>query len=80
MIARAYFVKNYKEIEEAEKLNLNIPEKILEKGDFNFRLNHVACCFKGDKGQIVIFLLGQKWDLEYNEDLWNKINEHLREN
>jgi len=80
MIAQAYFVKNYKKIEEAENLGIEIPEKILEKGDFNFRISHVTCSFIGDKGQIVIFLLGQKWDLEYNDLLYNTIKEHIKNN
>ncbi len=81
MIAIAYLIDNYEEIQQSEVLSLPNPPKLnwVER-EFYFVLNAVVFAFEIDDvgvKKIKIFLAGQIILLKHTEDTWLKIKNHL---
>lgn len=77
MKAQVLYLDNAEEIENAEKLNIPLPE---EKGvwhEFYFDTEYIHCACINTEGNINIFLPSGKWSLKYDKNLWNEIKEYL---
>ena len=84
------FLKNLKEInkvrEEGERMGLSeteieasLPEEELEEEDVLFRMDKVIASHMAEDNSIAIYLVsGERFSLEYDGELWEKINEYLK--
>ena len=74
MIGNAIFIKNWDEIEEAKEKGYNVPTREYVKEEFLFNIEDVtfAYPFTNENGEreIRIDINGQRWDLEFNGQLW----------
>ncbi len=78
MIAKAIFTENWREREEAEDLNMPKPEAIYTKDTFMFNLEMTTCAFLSDEEDILVHIGGDKFRLEYSDELWKKLEEHFK--
>lgn len=78
MKAKAYFIINQKDIELAQRLDLDVvPEPMYEKDDLFFDRSKISAMWRSEKGRINIMIDGDLWTLAYNESLWNELTEYL---
>lgn len=77
MKAKAIFLTNGFEIEQATEMGLDVPEKTFETDDFYFRVAMVDFAYRNAKGNINISIHGDIWTLEWNEKLYNDIIKRL---
>lgn len=81
MKATAYLLKNFKSLQESEKLSLpkSVPPEFIES-DFYFQLSQVAYAFvleeNGTK-KIKVFLSGQNIILKHEPEVWKKLSQYL---
>lgn len=74
MKAKAIFWTNSDEVETAEKLSLpNIPECKYDSRDFYFKIDDISHFYIADSGDVIIYIFGQKWAIEFDKDLWQKL-------
>lgn len=81
MKATAYLLKNFKSLQESEKLSLpkSVTPEFIES-DFYFQLSQVSYAFvleeNGTK-KIKIFLSGQTIALKHETEVWKRLSEYL---
>ncbi len=74
MIAKAAFVDNYDDIQEAKRLELKAPEPIISYDTLGFHLYEVSQFHKTDNGNIRIYLeTGRDWTLKYDDNIWKTL-------
>jgi len=77
MLAQASFLSNHAEIQTAKEKGLPSPEERYDYDEFLFALKDVSCAHRANTGQVIIYIDGWKWILEYNEELWARIKAYL---
>jgi len=74
MKAKALICNNSEEINTARTLGLKeIPKAIMEPVPFVFHIHNVTFAYVHPNGNIQIFLNGIEISLEYEEELWKKL-------
>ena len=76
-IAKASFLTNYAEIEQAEAMGMDKPDEEYEIDDFGFALNEVSSAHKASTGQIVIYISIRKFFLQWDLELYSSIMNNL---
>lgn len=77
MIAKVSFLKNSEEIRKAKDMNLKPPEEEYEYDEFLFAMRDVSCAYRANTGQIMVYIDGWKWILEYNDEIWSRLRGYL---
>jgi hypothetical protein len=77
MKAKTEFVANFKDIEQALKLDITPPEPEFKNVDFTFDINAVAAYYLNQDGNINISLYGEMWTLIYNKKIIVELDKHL---
>jgi hypothetical protein len=77
MKAKTEFVANFKDIEQALKLDITPPEPEFKNVDFTFDINAVAAYYINNEGNINISLYGEMWTLIYNKKVIELLDQHL---
>ena len=67
-------------IKQAETLGLPEPEPELSDGEIYFDASFIHIAYVNSKKEIVVYFPSGHWLLEYNEDLWEEIKNHLNKN
>ena len=73
MKGKVYLVTNGDAIEKADALGIPIPEAEEHLFPFYFNIIDVSAIYKYDEYRMVIFMAGQSFALEYDEDKFNRI-------
>lgn len=71
--AQTKLLQNHQEIEEAEKLGIDIPKEKFRDSEFYFNIDKVDSFYKNDDNGINISINGDFWSLNFNQGLWDKL-------
>jgi hypothetical protein len=77
MKAKTEFLSNSKEIDQARKLDIALPEMEFKSVDFTFDINAVAAYYINNEGNINISLYGEIWTLLYSKKIIEQLDKHL---
>ncbi len=73
MKAVAIFCKNYDERQQAEDLDIKLPEFIPAYEDFYFNMEYVEAFYKNDEGNINLVIQGNTWSIKWDEKIYNQL-------
>lgn len=77
MKAKAKLLVNRVEIEKADKMGLDRIDPKFELFDIYFDPRLIHLTFITVEGDICIYFMSQVLNLQYNEEIWNKIKSQL---
>ncbi len=78
--ANHILVSNYKEIEQADNMNIKPPDEIHKFGKLMFNIDDVMRAWMSVNDNIVIEMYdGGEFLIKYDKGLWNKLEEHFKE-
>lgn len=77
MEAKALFVENYQEINNALNINIDPPEKIYKWSTVYFSIKDISFSHRDVDGNIVVYIYGMRWTLQYSDELYARIKQEL---
>jgi len=77
MKATVIALKNLEEIQQAQLLGMQMPEREMAELEFFFNLAHLTSAFRLINGNIMAFMGGREYVLKYEAKIWRRIKEHL---
>lgn len=77
MKAIGYITVNQIEIDEAKRLNLKIPEPVMEERQILFPVSIILLAFVHNDKIITVTSLGRDLHFKYEEKVWKRIEAHL---
>lgn len=77
MKARAKFITNGEELDQAQDLGMSKPNVEERECDFYFDREGLSCAFIDSHNHMIVHIYGHQWLLQYDEKLWNSITEYL---
>jgi hypothetical protein len=73
MIAEIALVKNWKDINKAEDMNMDSPDAEWEFMPFGFNLDDVKMFHLDKDNQIALFFSGEKYFIRYDKEIHNQL-------
>lgn len=77
MKATGYVVTNQQEINEAQRLNLKIPEPIMAEKEILLPVSIILLAFIDDGKIKTVTSIGRELHFKYEEKVWKRIEAHL---
>jgi len=78
MKVRALLITNGKDLDKAKDMGCEIDEEFNEF-DIYIRPEVISWAYVSTRGDIVLWLGDESFVIEYDEDIWNKIKNHIGE-
>ncbi len=73
MIGEIALIKNWKERNKAEDMNIDMPDEVFEYMPFGFSLDDVKMFHLDKNDQIALFFSGDKYWIKYNKDIHDQL-------
>jgi hypothetical protein len=73
MIAEIALIKNWKERNRADDMNMDLPDEVFEYMPFGFSLDDVKMFHLDKDNQIALFFSGDKYWIKYNKSIYDQL-------